>query len=260
MKTEIPELPHFIHLIYSNYLDYPWALFLQKWENLLLSLLVGGGIVLALRLALRKKTLIPYGSQNMVELGFHTFEKLILGILGPEERKHLPFLLTLFIYVLCMNWVGLVPFLKSPTSDLSTTAALALCVFFYVQYLNIKNLGWKGFLFHLAGSPKNLVGWLLTPIMIPMELITQISRPITLALRLCGNMLGEHILIAVFALLGIVWLGVPTIPLIFPLQVPFIFLSLLVGFMQALVFTILSTVYIFLSFPHMEVTAATVDK
>ena len=86
--------------------------------------------------------------------------------------------------------------------------------------------------------------------MFPIELITQISRPLTLALRLCGNILGEEIMLAAFALLGIqmftIWLG----PLSLPLQTPFMFLAILSSFMQALVFTLLSAVYILLSRPH----------
>lgn len=250
MKDPLPELPNFLQLLYKNHPNSPLAIFLHRWENIIFSLLVAFLIFLVFYIGLKKKAFIPSGMQNVLELGMETFQKLVLGILGPEGEKHLPFLGTLFIYILGMNWFGLVPLMKTPSSSLSITAGLALCVFAYVQYLNIKNMGLLGFLYHLAGSPKNAVMWMLVPLMIPLEILTQLSRPVTLSLRLSGNMLGEHILMGVFAMLGVIGIAFYTLPITLPLQIPFVFLSLLTGLMQALVFTMLSTVYIFLSMPH----------
>jgi F-type H+-transporting ATPase subunit a len=252
MKERIPELPNLIHLLNLYFPNNPIVQFLHNWENLFYSLLVAVVISLVFYWGLKKKALIPTGFQNCLESGLEALQKLILGVLGEEGKEHLPFLGTLFIYILSMNWFGLIPLMKTPSSSLSITAALALCVFCYVQYFNIKNMGVLGFLYHLAGSPNSLITWLLVPIMMPLEILTQLSRPVTLALRLCGNMLGEHILLGVFALLGVVWLVNETVPVAFPLQIPFVFLSLLTGLMQALVFTMLSAVYIFLSFPHIK--------
>lgn len=84
--------------------------------------------------------------------------------------------------------------------------------------------------------------------MLPLEILTQLARPVTLALRLAGNMLGDHLLIVVFALLGFVWLPSYEVPLTIPIQIPIIFLAILTGFMQALVFTVLAGIYILLSF------------
>ncbi len=247
MSGNIPELPNFIQLLYKNYPDQDWVRLLHHWEDLFFSLLVGACITLFFYWGVHKKELIPRGLQNVIELGLETLQNLIMGILGPEGAKHLPFLGTLFIYVLTLNWFGLVPLMKSPSSNLNVTAGLAICVFCYVQYLNIKNMGVLGFLYHLAGSPRDIAGWLLVPVITPLELLSQISRPVTLALRLFGNILGEHILLGVFAILGVI---VYVVPLTVPLQIPFVFLALLTGFMQALVFTMLSTVYILLSIPH----------
>jgi F-type H+-transporting ATPase subunit a len=248
MKDEIPELPNFIHLIRSYYQNDEWTSILRHWENLIFSLLAGALLFVLLRQAVKKKAMIPSGWQNCCEYAMEFFSQAIERILGDEGRKHIPFLATLFIYILTMNWFGIIPFMKSPTANLSITAALALCVFAYVQYLNIKHMGIFGFLYHLAGSPKNLLGWILVPLMLTMELIAQISRPVTLALRLAGNILGEHILMSVFALLGVVWIII--YPVTIPLQIPAVFLALFTGLLQALVFTMLSTVYIFLSIPH----------
>jgi F-type H+-transporting ATPase subunit a len=101
-------------------------------------------------------------------------------------------------------------------------------------------------LYHLAGSPKDAVGWMIAPLMFPIEILTQVSRPVTLALRLFGNILGEKIMLGFFALMGI------TLFYFFPIQTPFMFLGLLTGVMQALVFTLLSTIYILLSVPHAD--------
>ena len=246
----MPELPNIIEFLHKYYQAHPLVYFLHQWENLFFSLLLFLILPLFFYVGLRKKALIPRGLQNAVEFGMEGLQNVILDILGPQGRRHIPFLGTLFIYILSMNWLGIIPFLKSPSSDLSITAGVALCVFCYVQYFNIKNMGVGGFLYHLAGSPKDVIGWLLVPLMVFMELIAQISRPVTLALRLTGNMLGEHILMGVFAVLGIFWIATYTLPIIVPLQIPFVFLALFTGLMQAMVFTMLSTVYIFLSIPH----------
>lgn len=249
MKSEVSESPNILHLIYHNNLDTVWGLFLQKWENLIFSLCIATVISVFFYFGTKKKALLPSGLQNFCELIIEHIRNMLKEILGSDADKYLPFLGTLFIYILTMNLWGLIPLMKSPSSSLSITAAFAITVFCYVQFLNIRNMGILGFLYHLAGSPKNLVGWLIAPFILPLELLTQLARPVTLALRLCGNMLGEHILIAVFALMGIIWLTTLAFPLAIPVQIPIIFLALLTGFMQALVFTVLSTVYILLSIP-----------
>jgi F-type H+-transporting ATPase subunit a len=250
MKEALPELPKFIELLHKSFPNSSWTIFLLHWENIIFSLFAASLVALLFYFGLRRSKLIPSKMQNFLEFILETFQKLVLGVLGREGEKHIPFLGTLFIYILSMNWFGLIPLMKTPSASLSITAALALCVFIYVQYFNIKHMGLLGFLYHLAGSPKNWITWLLVPLMIPLEVLTQLSRPVTLALRLCGNMLGEHILMGVFAMMGVLGLTVYLLPVSLPLQIPFTFLSLLTGLMQALVFTMLSTVYIFLSIPH----------
>ena len=107
-------------------------------------------------------------------------------------------------------------------------------------------------MYHMAGSPKNTMGWIMVPLMFPIELLTQFTRPLTLALRLFGNVVGEDILIGAFALFGVNLLLPYVHSVGLPLQIPFIFLAILTGLMQALVFTLLSTIYILLSVPQHE--------
>lgn len=252
VESSAPELPSLIHILYHNFSDAPWAKFLHHWENIIFSVIIALFISIMISLVARKRALIPTGVQNFVELGFERFRHLVLGVLGPTGGKYIPFLGTLFIYILSMNLFGLVPLMKAPSANLNITIGLAICVFCFVQFLNIKHMGLFGFLYHLAGSPKDVLGWMLSPFMFVLELITQLSRPVTLSLRLFGNVLGEDILIGAFTILGISILATIGSPVGVPLQIPFMFLAILTGFMQALVFTLLSTIYILLSIPTEE--------
>lgn len=245
----LPEFPNIITFITQIFHDVPWIHYLHQWENIFFSMLVAVSLSFLFTFGTRKKELIPSGLQNFLETVVGLLRSLIIEVLGPEGDKYLPFLGTLFIYILSMNLLGIVPLMKSPSSNLNITIALSLCVFALVQYLNIKNMGFFGFMYHLAGSPKGFMGWALVPLMFPLELITQFSRPLTLSLRLFGNILGDDIFIGMFVLFGVSMLAQWGSPIGFPLQVPFMFLAIFTGTMQALVFTLLSTVYILLSMP-----------
>lgn len=251
LDADVPEIPNFISLLHKIFHDAPWANFLFHWETLIFSLIVATGISIVFYFGSRKSELIPSGLQNVLEWIVENLRNFILEVLGPEGKKYVPFLGTLFVYILTMNWMVLVPLMKAPTSNFNITVALALCVFVLVQYLNIRNYGLLGFIYHLMGSPKDFMGWALVPLMLPIELLTQFTRPVTLALRLFGNVVGEDILIGAFALFGVALLSAYA-PVGVPLQIPFMFLSLLTGLMQALVFTLLSTIYILLSVPEID--------
>lgn len=242
----VPKFPNALTFVERFLKGSPWAEYLYQWESILFSLFIACVISLIFFMGTRRQDMIPNGFQNFMEWVVETFRSLTISVLGSDGEKYVPFLGTLFIYILSMNLLGLFPLMASPSSNLNITVALAICVFVLVQYLNIKNMGLKGFLYHLAGSPTNAIGWLIAPLMFPIELLTQISRPVTLALRLFGNILGEKILVAFFAMVGI------TLLYFFPIQVPFMFLGLLTSVMQAMVFTLLTAIYILLSVPHSE--------
>jgi F-type H+-transporting ATPase subunit a len=201
-------------------------------------------------LGARRREMIPHGLQNFLELCADNLRRLTFSVLGDDAKQHVPFLGTLFIYIFVMNIFGLIPFMKSPSSSLSISIGMALCVFARVQYFNIKNMGLFGYIYHMCGSPRNTLGWLIAPLMLPIEVITQVSRPITLALRLTGNVMGEHALISIFALFAIVIFSFEQLPFGLPIQLPAMLFGLLTSLMQALVFTLLSAVYILLSTPH----------
>lgn len=162
----------------------------------------------------------PHLLENFVEF----LSNLIGGIMNLEHvEKYLPILGTLIIFIAVANTLGSFPLLTSPTSDINTTIALALVVFFAVHIYGIRANG----IFPYAKD-------MASPIfLLPLEIIGQISRTISLALRLFGNILsGELIVAIVFSL----------IPVFLPL--PLMGLSLLIGILQAYVFTALSSVYI----------------
>lgn len=254
MASVIDEPPNVISLLHHIYADTAWGYLLHDWENIIFSLFIALLVVIVFRIGIRKKSSVPTGLQNVLELLAESLSKIVYGVLGSDGKKYFPFLATLFVYILAMNLFGLVPLMKSPSSSLNIAIALAICVFVLVQYLNIKNMGFLGFLYHLAGSPKGVLGWLMVPLMFPIEILTQVSRPLTLALRLFGNIFGEEALIGYFTLLGVLAFAFLKLPFDagFPLQIPFMFLGMLTSLMQALVFTLLSAVYILLSIPHQE--------
>jgi F-type H+-transporting ATPase subunit a len=146
--------------------------------------------------------------------------------------------------------LGLIPLMKAPTTSIYQTAALALCVFAYVQYTAIKENGILGYIDHLMGQPRTVVQYPLVPVMFLVHVIGELAKPVSLACRLFGNITGEDVLIFVFVGLGVALSGLVHLPVGVPLQVPFYVLALLLGFIQALVFTLLSTIYFAMVLPH----------
>ena len=177
----------------------------------------------------------------------------MVGILGPRHGpRYVPFLGTLFIYILAMNLFGLIPFMDSPTSSLNVTVSLALVVFLFSQYIGFRELGFVGYFDHMMGSPRTFIGWILVPLMLPIHLMGELAKPISLSCRLFGNIFGEDMLLVAFATLGVTTLSFAHLPFGLPLQLPFLFLALLTSTLQALVFTVLSTIYFLLMLPHDE--------
>jgi F-type H+-transporting ATPase subunit a len=211
---------------------------------------IAGLIILLAHLAARNPQMVPGKLQNVVEMVVEGLSNFIIGILGREGRRFVPFLGTLFIYIFAMNVAGALPLGKSPTASPNTTVALALCVFIYVHYIGLTRNGPLGYLKHLAGSPQSAVEWAFVPIMFPIHVLGELARPVSLSLRLFGNVSGEDVLLFAFCSLGVTALSALDSPVGIPFQVPFIFLALLTSFIQALVFTLLSTIYILLWLPH----------
>ncbi len=209
-----------------------------------------------LRRALRKTSVDrPTRAQAAVESLFEGLYKFFGDIIGEHHaHKYAPFVASMWLFIFLNNIFGLVPFLKSPTGHLQTTGALGLCVFCYVNYQGIKAGGLKHYLWHLCGAPTDAVAWVFAPFLFVLELLGTLIKPVSLSLRLFGNIMGEDRLLATFLGLGMMitalLLHTPR-PLIgVPLHLPFFFLATLTSVVQATVFAMLSSVYISLLLPH----------
>jgi F-type H+-transporting ATPase subunit a len=228
-----------------------WARFLEHYEVLVFSLLIALILLFAAFRASRNPQLVPSGFQNGVEMVVEGLSDFIISIIGPKNGpRFVPFLGTLFIYILAMNLFGLIPFMHSPTASLNVTVALALTVFVYVQFIGFKELGPLGWLDHMLGNPRDLTGWLLAPLMLPIHVLGELAKPISLSCRLFGNVFGEDMLLVAFASLGVSMLPFQKLPFGVPMHALFFPLALLGSALQAMVFTVLSSIYILLMLPH----------
>ena len=229
------------------------------YENFFFAALAGLFLVVLAQYVYRNRKMLPDRLQAAFEVLVEQMLSITVGMMGEKDgRRYAPLVLTIFAYILCMNYSGLIIFGKAPTSTLINNASIAVCVFLFVQYTGIRRNGLGGYFHHLAGSPKDTIGWALSPLMFLLEVVGEFIKPLSLSLRLFGNIFGEDTLLAVFALLGVV--VVAFIPGIgeqwfmpgIPFHLPFLFLSMLLGLIQALVFSLLTSVYITLMLPHGE--------
>jgi F-type H+-transporting ATPase subunit a len=246
-NTTVPELPNIFAILAQKFPENHFFKFVHLWENVSYSLVIVLVLGILAFFACRKKSLIPGRLQAAAELIVSGLDNFVCGIMGPKGTKFTPFIGTLFIYILFMNLSGLVPFLKASTASWSTTMALALCVFFYVQYTAIRELGFLGYLDHLAGRQRGILAFtVIMPLfMLILHILTELIRPISLSLRLRGNIWGDEVLIALLSGFGIK--GLPL--LIFNMS-----MSILAAVVQAAVFCLLTTIYFALVLTHEEET------
>jgi len=239
------ELPNIVTILAEKTHGTPISAFLHTWENLIFSLIIISAISIIVFLASVKVRAVPGRAQAVCELYVGGIDDFVCGIIGPAGRKFVPFIGTLFIYILFMNLSGLVPFMKSSTSSWSTTMALALCVFFYLQYASIREHGIIGYVDHLLGRPRGIIAaTVFVPIMmLVLHIVSELVRPISLSLRLRSNIWGDDMLMAVLA-----GFGIKGVPILF-------FNSLIVvlaSIVQAVVFSLLATIYFALALTNEE--------
>ncbi len=242
------ELANFITILKNVFPDAGWIHFLHRWENIIFSLLAAVLICITAIRAAQKKSLIPQGIQNFCESIVEGIEAFVIGILGEEGRRFVPYLGTLFVYILSMNWLGLFPLMKSPTSAWSTTVAMGLATMVYVQWTGIREQGLTHYVKHVAGNPSNLFGFVLAPLMLVINFSVEfVAVPLSLSLRLFANVLSEDRLLFKFAELNVLFKGLP-----FFFQLFANVLAIAFSVVQAFVFMLLSTVYISLILPYHE--------
>jgi F-type H+-transporting ATPase subunit a len=194
-------------------------------STVLYSLIASGLLIafaLLVRFGLRGER--QSGWQVAAEFLVEHLEGIMRDLFGTNPRPYTPLIVTLALFIGVCNLLGLVPGLRSPTGDFSTTAALAVLVFFAVPFYGIRAKGVRGYLGHYLEP---------TPILLPLEIVTEFSRTLALAVRLFGNIASEELVIAV--LLSLAGLLVP---------VPMMMLAVLTGVIQAYIFAVLSVVYL----------------
>jgi len=183
-------------------------------------------LVLSL-LATRSLNSVPAGLQNFMEVVIGGIENMIVETMGEHGRPFFPLIATLALFVLVSNLIGLVPGFFPPTANINTTAACAIIVFFSTHVVGIKHHGLH-YLKHFMGP----IAW-LAPVIFFIEVIGHMSRPVSLTLRLFGNMNGHELVLMIFFGLA---------PFLVPL--PMMLMGVLVSFIQAFVFMLLAMIYI----------------
>jgi len=178
-------------------------------------------------LATRRLQVYPGRLQNVMEVIIGGFDALLIDTMGDKGKKFFPLIATLGLFILTGNLIGIIPGFESPTANINTNAAMALVVFFSTHVVGVSMHGLKYF--------KQFMGpvWWLTPLMLPIEVISHLSRPLSLTFRLFGNIAGEDIVLAVVLLL---------VPLLIPL--PILILMIFTSIVQTLVFMLLAMMYI----------------
>ncbi len=211
LEALLPEVP--------SYVSYSW---------------LAMGTLIGASLAVRKKIhLIPSGLQNILE----TFADFLLNLSRSNIGHHwgdkfYPLIGTIFLYILTCNFFGLIPGFDAPTGNINTTASIAVPVFFIYQFYGLKVNG-IAYLKHFLGPIRSIYALPLMIMMFFIELIGHLVRPLTLSVRLFGNMMAKHTLMIILGLL---------VPALIPIAI--LGLGVLVSIVQAFVFTLLTTLYL----------------
>ncbi|NOR13501.1 MAG: F0F1 ATP synthase subunit A [Candidatus Aminicenantes bacterium] len=205
-------------------------------DYIVMCLIVALLLILLLGLSSRKLSLVPSKRQSVLELIIQTFEGLLVDTIGEQGKKYLPLVATVGLFILFCNLIGLVPGFMSPTSKLNVTIGCALVVFVYYHFQGIRAQGFLKYLKHFVGPIP-----LLAPLMVPIEIISHFSRPVSLSIRLFGNIFAEEVLIVIMASI---------IPFFLPL--PFMAIAIFTAVIQSFVFVLLACIYIAGAVAHEE--------
>jgi len=235
------ELPSFLHLLggdnptefLEEHRDPILGISLEEWIPSIMCVIVGIVLVGFALWSTRRMEKIPRGSQAFAEIVVEGLYNFLGEMLGPYTRRYFGFLGTLFLYILFMNLMGLIPTLHSPTNRINITLSMALPVFVFYNFEGIRIKGIRYF--------KHFIDPLfMAPLMLPIHLIGEFVRPVSLSVRLFGNLTGEDLTIALLVIMTPFLFGF--IPV--PIHLVMVLMALLFSTIQATIFTLLSTIYL----------------
>jgi F-type H+-transporting ATPase subunit a len=208
----------------------------RPWANFITMEILVTAIILVLFAVLRPRLSMdrPGKLQHLFEVIYTFLHGEAHDNIGHEGPRFLPFIGTLFIFILFCNLIGIIPGFESPTMNPSVPAGCALLVFLYYNFMGFKQQGIAKYLAHFAGPMP-----ILAPLMIPIELISHMARPLSLTIRLFANMLAGEKVTVVF--LGLTYLVAPAV---------FMGLHVFVSFLQAYIFVLLTMMYLSETVPH----------
>jgi len=217
--------------------------FTQSSAHMLLAV---GLITALMMLGTRARAIVPGRMQTLAESSYEFVQGLVVNQIGEEGRRFFPFIFSLFMFVLFGNMLGLLPYAFTFTSHIAVTFALAVVVILLVTIVAIAIHGTKFFgYFFPEGAPKALA-----PLIVPIEIISYLSRPVSLSVRLFANMVAGHVMLKVFATFVVLigssagLLGILGATLPMAINVALIGFEILVAFLQAYVFAILTCIYL----------------
>ncbi|WP_299227200.1 F0F1 ATP synthase subunit A [Sulfurihydrogenibium sp.] len=204
-------------------------------QHVIMALIVLIVVPIIFTIFAKKPSLIPTPIQNVFEIYIEFIDNLIKENMGEKGRKYFPLIASIGLFVFFGNLLGIIPGLESPTANLNTTMALALLVFFIYNFEGIRENG-IGYFKHFLGPVPAMA-----PVFVIIELLSHLSRPVTLALRLFANMTGGELISVVLIML---------VPFLIPM--PVMLIHLIAVFLQTYVFVVLTTVYIAGAITHAE--------
>ena len=193
---------------------------------------------LFLTLSMHGRAIVPGRWQSMAELCYEFVANMIRSNVGAEGRRYFPFIFSLFMFILFGNMLGMIPYSFTYTSHLVVTLGMAMVVFIGTTIIGFVKHGFHFFSFFLPhGTP-----WYIAPLLIPIEVLSYFTRPVSLSLRLFANMTAGHTMLKVFASFVVTMGLLGVVPLL--AAVALTGLEFLIAFLQAYVFTVLTCIYL----------------
>lgn len=222
-----------------------FGLDLSITKHVLMMWIAAGVLIFVLRKLFREPQLVPHGLANALEaIVVFLRDEVILPNTGEAGRRYLPYLLNVFFFILTCNLLGLIPFCATATGNVSVTAALAVMSLVMIQVGGIQEHGVKHHLLNLV--PHGIPTWLL-PIMIPVEIMGQFTKPFALCIRLFANMTAGHIVILAFISMIFILKSIVIAPVSVFFALFISVMELFVSFLQAYIFTMLTSLFMGMS-------------